>query len=300
MASITKLGLGVFLAAFRLAVSALVVRQQTMPMALRSVSSRNDTDDTNVSAEGCKQILPPSVVFLGMRTTQLSYLAEMLQAHPELSSGSHTSHDFFNEAQHIPGKSPARYLSDFKVSCGVKRTFDASANQVMLGMTSRAAGCKDCSAYTEEAFSRGVDAVRLVRDVLGDNVKFLVLIRHPLKVAFALKPKKLVEFAWHYCEEYAGALESWMTVFPRDNFMFLRYSDFLASTTQHLQKIYTFLDVEQRLPDPMPPAATKRETPVSPELVEAFDMQNQGCRHKLEDMTLLQMDWGAGNNQATF
>jgi len=269
------------------------------------IASRNGAESE------CSQILPPSVLFLGMRTTQLSNLARMLQAHPELSQGSRQHHDFLtvSDATHDGNRRTlAQYFSEFEVGCDVKRTFDASAGQVMLGDGPVSSRCSDCiwfefdrTHHNSIAEPTGVENVRKVRDMLGNGTKFLVMIRHPLKVALALKEWKPVEYGWAYCEEYVGGLQAWMSVFPRRNFMFLRYADFLRSPEQHLQKIFLFLGVsEGAIASITPPTSAEAQISVSPELVEAFDMQNQGCRHRLEDLTLLDMDWGAGHSQSAF
>lgn len=254
-------------------------------------------NDRRDPAATCTKFLPPSLVYLGMGHSGSTSLAVYMDQHPELSFGSMKEHRYMCKAgAQGDQKSRQVYNDEYIVNCTVNRTFDASPSYFAMPLGK--SRCKDWHSELTDP----VERAKTIEEVFGSAVLFIMMVRDPVDV---LKSREgysthdeLVEFN-KPCE--SKALESWLSAFPRDRFLFLDSEDFFRSPQDTLNRVFEFAGVAPFTLQPITESDSGRRRSsrtVEPEVRRAFHQKpsNRKCKKDLEAMTGLTFHW-AGDDE---
>jgi len=205
----------------------------------------------------------PQVQFIGLPHSGSTSLAKQLALHPELSYGLCKEHNMiFNLGKVSNGKLKKAYLSKFALrntseinDAGAKYTFDASPGTMFIG-------CPDDERMLEfpigKKYGTGAKAVRKVKDFLGPDTKYIVMLRDPLdwQVSDAYGQIKKLEHLMGTTKKgpgldnkrscYADCLESWVNVVGKNKMLFLASEQYFKDPQAVLTQIFKFLHVAPR------------------------------------------------------
>merc|ERR1712150_189933 len=180
----------------------------------------------------CTKSLAPKVLIIGMNHAGSTTVAELMNLHPQMSFGDWKEHRFFTSTAGSffrPGKfkplvkkTVQKYLKEFNVPCDVEITFDATPNYWAMGNPNLPKG---------DTFRRkpGRHAVEEVQELLGSDVKIIWIAKDPVKW---LSSNKVFDHptwkphAFKIVQCMAETLETWLSVFPKEQFLFLN-SDYI-------------------------------------------------------------------------
>lgn len=235
----------------------------------------------------------PSVLLIGLPHAGSTSLAENLHQHPQLSYGRMKEHCFFATrwARLRNYKSVQEFQQTFMDDRpSVRHFFDGSPFTMFLGNpNSTGAG----------SFFRppGLGAIEAVRDMLGPNLRIVVLIRDPVDHLLSVYGRNALfsdKLSWRTC--YADSLENWIKVFGRDSLLVLKSESFFTDPEETLKSIYEFLDVAtiDYKPDLFVVSGRRRTNKkVGGGDRRAFHASaaNRACKQRLEQLTSMKFDW---------
>jgi len=270
---------------------------QAVETRLKTVSELDPIPPSKraLNITGCTKTELPLLMLMGLPHAGSTSFANQLNLHPNLSYGYTKEHRFFatrgSPAQTVDTSVPD-YLSGFNVPCDVTYTFDANPNTLYLGQP-RADhhGIKFLA-------TPGLDAVKLTRTLLGDVVRFILLIRDPvdlLNSRYGLASIQDESYHWFTC--FAESLANWFAVFARQSFLILRSEDYFVDEPKSLAIALDFLGLPSReyTASELEPSGRRRTSVsrISSETRRAFHMQmaNQKCKQDLEEMTQMRFAW---------
>jgi len=255
-----------------------------------------------LSGDGCTKQLSPSFFYLGMEHAGSTTLADRLNAHNQLSFGSTKEHRFWTKFGHNTfSETPTEYLEEFTVDCDVAKTFDATPNMFALPLTDTV---EECHVF-DGVEGNGPKAMEELKNTIGNNTKFLVMLRDPIKVAnsrFQLRPfQKQAEYALKFCDCFQRGISEWMQYYPKENFYFLRSDDLFQKPEITFEGVLNFLDVDVEQHNKQKMEATgRRRATVAPDTPLArqskYKEDIQTCQNAISELSGLKLDWGAGKS----
>jgi len=235
----------------------------------------------------------PSLLFIGESHSGTTSLADQMHMHPELSYGLCKEHSFWASTVPLPGRSFSWYSDmEFRVGPKVKHTFDATVEVLYLGDPSAQGG----ATYFYE--KPGISALEHLRSLLGADIRLMMLIRDPVDRLQSIGDVSLHQMGGRNpftCS--ADSLESWLQVFPREQFLFLKSEDYFADPAAVLDRVFRFTNVSRFAfaPEQLKHSSGRRRTAnhVSLQTRQAFAAlpENQDCKARLENLTGLRFSW---------
>jgi len=272
-------------------------------------------DDREFIAEDGEELLEteerttmmPKVILLAIPHSGSTSLADQLDMHPELSYGKMKEH---NMIWKISGKHSGQlkeiYKDQFPVdtspvsNVSVKYTFDASPATLFLGIED---DLEMARSQIGKDHGTGVFAVQQVKDILGADTKFIVVLRNPLYWQYSLM-KSVKQFEDMVSPNntlgkrscYADAIMNWLKVFPRQNFQFHTSEEYFENPASTLRDIQQFLNVEQKIySETELQAQGRRRSTFNPskKIEHMFweDGHMNECKHRLGRLTGRAYDW---------
>lgn len=264
--------------------------------------------------KNCSHIIEPSVYYIGLPHAGSTTMATQMNGHPSMSYGSWKEHRFWAG----PGsrfdyereeRSVDKYLTEFEVPCEKTVTFDASPFTIFLGQEDAANNCSGCSMSKTRAgdmctttnqyrFPRlppGRAAIEDVKKIVPAHAKFLVMFRDPMDVAMGHFPTGEVEQPCHSCD--ADSLETWLSVFPKENFLFIDSSVYYEEQQKTMDDVFKFVGVEPyNLSEEMLEPQGRRRAPAKgDDLATRVEFhsnpKHKDCKRRLEVLTGLKFDW---------
>lgn len=265
------------------------------------------TASNSTRARECTKFQLPSVLYIGLPHAGSTSLAGQLNMHPELSYGLMKEHRHFTALAdksvcHVSPLYHQRnflvpYKSGFDVDCRVRHAFDASPTTMYIGNPK-------AKPHLHAFHAPGRQAVHAIKRELGPETKLIVMLRDPVdylnsqchSTANLTMGEKILHGSndWRTC--YADSLDSWMAVFPRENFLFLMSEDYFLDPQGVLDRIFRFLHVDtHRYSDSDLHATGRRRNSraVEPSVRKEFHAKrrNQECKKRLESLTGIRFDW---------
>eukprot|EP00421_Protoceratium_reticulatum_P008975 CAMPEP_0168373744 /NCGR_PEP_ID=MMETSP0228-20121227/8945_1 /TAXON_ID=133427 /ORGANISM="Protoceratium reticulatum, Strain CCCM 535 (=CCMP 1889)" /LENGTH=308 /DNA_ID=CAMNT_0008386673 /DNA_START=208 /DNA_END=1134 /DNA_ORIENTATION=- len=302
---------------------ALVASQQkflsdvdTCEVATLLNTSRVDQDDIGEFAPSleymstsrgyCRKLLP-KLMLLGLPHAGSTTMASILNDHPNISFGAVKEHRFWTgTGGHIAhggnmfdaGQcgTVECYEEGFRVGCNVQLAFDATPATIFLGDPT----------LPLLGFRRqppGREAVAEVREMLGRDLKMVLVVRDPVDWIYSIYNEwALQDSGANKVAErmtcLANSLESWLQVFPKEQFMFIKAEDFFGNVTETLNNIFMFANVRKIDGDFSSVMHGRRRNRRRPSLEERQrfhrDPFNRECKRRLEVLTGLTLPWQGG------
>lgn len=258
-----------------------------------------------LSAQKCTKKQLPTFLYIGTGHAGSTTFAEDLALHPKLSYGQKKEHEcltsFWTKTCSSKHGGIGQYRKQFEVGCDIEQTFDASPETAYIGSPHWP---KSNLGLLQG--SGGITAVESLRDLLGPNLKFVMLIRDPvdwLKSRFSQQAVIDRKKWWFTC--HADTLKAWFQVFPRDNFLFMRSEDYFADRMGTLNRTFNFIGADPELfvkPEDLPNPSGRRRThhKISDGARRAFHRHegNIRCKNELEQMIGMKFHWLHANESS--
>lgn len=269
-----------------------------------------------VGEDQCSQFLLPKVLFIGLNHAGSCTIAGMMNAHPEMSFGIWKEHEFFASTagsffkstplkpfKPLQNRTLEDYKYEFEVPCDVKFTFDASPNYWAMGKP-------DLPFHPTFRQQPGLGAVQEVRSLLGSDIKIIWVAKDPLKwlasnLLFDANRTSQRPKGFQLISCMANGIETWLQVFPREQFLFLDSDHAFSNLTRLFDEINAFVGVTQiplrslGIPETYSDGrrrTTRTVTPRDREEFLSYDHLNthfdeKECMLRLENLTGLSLDW---------
>jgi hypothetical protein len=255
-----------------------------------------------LSAQKCTKKRLPTFLYIGMGHAGSTTFANDLALHPKLSYGQTKEHRCLTSfwPKTCSSKSGiGQYKKQFEVGCDIEHTFEATPETAYIGSPHwprRHLGLLQGSG--------GITAVESLRDLLGPNLKFVMMIRDPvdwLKSRFTQQAILNKKKWWFTC--HADTFKSWFQVFPKENFLFIRSEDYFANRMRVLNQTFNFIGAdpelyvgEERLPQPS--GRRRTHIKISDKMRQAFHRHegNTRCKNELEQMIGMKFNWLHSND----
>eukprot|EP00746_Dinoflagellata_sp_MGD_P164939 gnl/MRDRNA2_/MRDRNA2_93922_c0_seq1.p1 gnl/MRDRNA2_/MRDRNA2_93922_c0~~gnl/MRDRNA2_/MRDRNA2_93922_c0_seq1.p1 ORF type:complete len:388 (+),score=64.61 gnl/MRDRNA2_/MRDRNA2_93922_c0_seq1:103-1266(+) len=268
--------------------------------------------------ENCQHELLPSLLWIGLNHAGSTTAAEILNGLPGWSYGKVKEHRFFGPTAHeyLNGachdldraRNDAEYKKEFKVGCDVNLTFDASPFYWVLGNDQLKDKICDSGRATKELFMSepegrerklfldppGQKSLSNIRYILGENVKIVFAIKDPVDWLSSMGFVEDPEAENLIC--MADALEGWLSVFPRQNFLFLDSAQMFEDLPGTIYSIVDFAGMprpKMRLPTASEMSSGRRRNTqtVSDQYRRTFHASFHSCKMRLENLTGLSFNW---------
>lgn len=301
--------------------------ERQAPMSLLSVDTgriSNEPSGQLGADANCTKKLFPKIIYIGVGHSGSTTLADAMDLHPDMSFGAVKEHNFL---WHYDGNKKdflRLYKRQFSVDCGAKVAFDASPRSLFIGLENDSELLKSPIA---QKYGLGLRPIKALKDVLGADMKFMVMFRDPVPWAMSnhvppviswsdldnttrgrlkssdpgisfpkIRGKSLTKgmFAKRAC--YANALENWLKVFPKKNFLFLKSESFFEDPQETLDTVFDFAGVPRRTfrSDEVVASGRRRNSAKAQNIVHSRFHTLPGprdCRERLEKMTGLDFGW---------
>jgi len=262
-----------------------------------------------VEDEENQKTLLPKLLFIGLAHSGSTSLANEMEMHPQLSYGKMKEHNYLDLLSGSSGQFREKYQNQFPVDENVTYTFDATPHTMFLGLEGDKWYVK---APIGRTYGTGIEGVKAIKDVLGGDVKFITMLRDPLdwQTSMSTQPldQKLGTFdgekphasllAERSC--YVDALETWMDVFPKGNFLFLESTEFFSDPQDTLNQVFDFIGVHriQYEKDELEPQGRRRSgrhatTTAGERSTYWADDRQKECLQRLEKLSGRNFKWGA-------
>lgn len=275
----------------------------------------------------CLKTQLPKVVYIGVGHSGSTLLVNMMNEHPDLSFGTMGEHNTLWKYQGDKTNFLNTYGQQFLMSCDKKVAFDSTPRLLFCGLTddeemkTKAIGLK---------YGLGVGAVRALRDLLGPETQFISMFRDPVPWAMSngvpaaeitnatdfqlgveaaqslhnhdnpadeLVHQTLLSgrFARRGC--YANALEAWLAVFPRRNFLFLSSDAFFRDQQATMDHVSDFVGVPRFALQGNPSRSSGRRRNARKPSWAAYQRFHEhprslDCKQRLENLTGVNFQWG--------
>ncbi len=195
----------------------------------------------------CAMSSGPNFLVIGAQKCGTTWLEKNLGAHPEICTPKHKELHFFDK-QEVFLRGQTWYEDQFHRLSPDQIAGEFTPNYFWL------------PSSEEEARESGQlpDIARRVQDLYPD-VKIIVALRDPVDRAKSayyhhirarrVKPSEgMAEVQHRYgiasMGNYAHCLEEWLSVFPRESFLFVVYDDIVREPIETIQAVYNFLGVD--------------------------------------------------------
>jgi len=254
-------------------------------------------------SSGCTKSLLPNLLYIGLNHAGSSTLCEILNRVPSVSYGQIKEHWYFATAvgsyfnttiinYPLRRRSLNEYIKEFEVSCDVKAILDCSASYFSLGNPNL--------EFKNNMFLRkpGRTAVENVKNVLGADTKIIFTVRDPVDW---LSSNGFV--GNHAAEEFicmADALEQWLAVFPRENFLFMNGEEMFQDLRGHVNRMLEHAGVEDRV-TAIGAGATAGRRRNTRTVEDAYrrsyhsEPKHRDCKERLARLTGLKLNWKLSN-----
>jgi len=250
-----------------------------------------------LDAQCMKKVLP-SFLYLGMEHAGSTTLAEELNRHEQLSYGRAKEHRFWTRfGTNVFASTLEEYLDGFRVDCKVTRTFDGTPNLFGLPLETPQ---QSCHVFLG-AEGRGQNAMRILKNALGNQTQLLVMLRDPIKVGQSRFPGKTWEFqlnfAVNFCSCFHAGIMQWMSHFPRKQFHFLRAEYLFQKPQETLNKVFDFLGVhrpEDSHRDFLK-SGRRRTAARTSGSMERYLNAIRPCQEKFEALAKFKLPWGTSS-----
>lgn len=292
-----------------------------LSLGSRVVSELNHSQAPQPPSCGTKL---PKLIYIGVGHSGSTSLADAMDRHPDLSFGKYKEHNMLWKYNGNKEEFLKNYENEFPVDCQAKLTFDASPRVLFLGSPGDSELEKSPLGLK---YGLGLPAVEAVKDLLGADTKFMLMFRDPVPWAMSNQVQGVIDwselenktkrrlnrsdtgfgesftrgqtlthgmFAHRSC--YAGALEPWLKVFPRENFLFLSSEGFFTNPQFALDKVCDFVGVPRRAynPDEVSASGRRRNAAKAQSSVHTrFHAlpASVDCRSRLESLTGIDFGW---------
>lgn len=247
------------------------------------------------ASANCTKKLLPKFLYLGMEHAGSTTLADALNNHTELSFGKCKEHRFWTKyGTNVFATNDDEYLNEFEVNCDVTMTFDATPNMFGLPLMRPAEGCHVLSG----AHGGGEEGITAAKQLLGSDLRLIVMLRNPVKVLLSLYPWKTFEKnadrAVGFCECFAAGLELWQSHFPAAQFIFLQSDDLFEHPQETMDDVFRFLGVAPSEVANFAASGRRRTSAVSSGVYRKWvDYWNNvlPCQQRLANLTGLNLSW---------
>lgn len=266
--------------------------------------------------EGCVKTLRPNIFYIGVGHSGSTSLADQMESHPDLSYGDMKEHnllykyDYRNKTEWLN-----MYDRQFRVPCSVKQTFDSSPRVLFLGLKGDVELSGQPLGYRGKGGAKGslgVEALTQVKELVGPAAKFVLMFRDPLPwmMSNGMKPnlEKMLEWGGLFPHRscYADALENWLQVFPKENFLFLSSNDFFADPQSILDQTFDFVGVPRRPMKEQIKSGRRRNYYNTNKFMKSMvqttvaapyykNARVLDCMHRLEKITGLTLNWNGSS-----
>jgi len=286
------------------------------------IQMHEDSDASIENADGSKimpdqeaqhgyEVLLPKVLFIGLPHSGSTSLAMELNMHPEISFGQMKEHNML----HKYGVNKDAFLSAYGKAFLVNKsetkiTFDGSPSTFFLG---NPGDQEILQAPIGKAHGTGIDGAAAVRQLLGADLKLIFMARDPIDWQMSMKAahggdaalssgsnlEKLTsntsDLVHRAC--YADALKSWMTVFKRSNFMFIKSEEYFKNPDAQMQQVFSFLNVAPHMfrPADLQAQGRRRTARYATESTRKGYWKDQNvkdCSKRLQKLTKRSWSWG--------
>jgi hypothetical protein len=264
-------------------------------------------EQESLQPQNCQHELLPSLLWIGLNHAGSTTVAEILNGLPGWSYGQAKEHDFFASTTktYLGGlchfrreRNLAEYKKKFKVGCDVNLTFDGSPYYWALGNDQlKDKKCSEFGILPEKKMfldPPGQKSLSHIRYILGGDVKIVFAIKDPVDWLSSMGYVGDPEAENLIC--MADALEGWLSVFPRQNFLFLDSAQMFEDLPGTIYRIVDFAGMpkpKKRLPTASEFKAGRRRTmhTVSDQYRRTFHASFHSCKMRLENLTGLSFNW---------
>lgn len=216
-----------------------------------------DNDERLMWPRGfCKRPRRPTMLYIGVGHSGSTTLSMHLDSHPQMSYGRKKEHDFWKAGRGKDTKTFSDYLSEFRVPCRTKVVMDFPVRVYEQSMPEFDKVLGHWYGGVEKATPLGEPYLRRFRELMGPNLKLVFMFRNPVDylASFQINGTRMLERMEAGEKDipdrnkmlkvrYATALEPWLRLYPRENFLFLKSEDFFADPQSTLDKIFNFTHV---------------------------------------------------------
>ena len=191
----------------------------------------------------------PNFIILGAARSGTTSLVRYLQQHPEILMNKRKDTNFFAYNEDDPGRTMwggrAHYQFPVKNIEVYKELFETDKEYEHVG---------ECSAsYLVSKY-----APVQIKEILGNDVKFIVILRNPVERAhsdFLRRKVKKEQYEskdfyenplqknWIQYGFYSKYLNEYFKLFDRDNFHIMIFEEFINNTHENMVSLYKFLGV---------------------------------------------------------
>jgi len=259
-----------------------------------------------VEDEENQKTLLPKLLFIGLAHSGSTSLAMEMDMHPQLSYGKMKEHNYLDLLSGSAGQFREKYQNQFPVDENVTYTFDATPHTMFLGL-------EEDQWYVDEPIGRkygtGIGGVKAIKDVLGGDVKFITMLRDPLDWQTSMSTQSLEKKLGTFADGktgsllaerscYVDALDTWMDVFPKSNFLFLESTEFFANPQGTLNQVFDFIGVDRKTyeKDELEPQGRRRlgrSASAGDRRTYWADDRQKECLQRLEKLSGKNFKWGA-------
>jgi len=195
----------------------------------------------------------PNLLVLGVQKSGTTWLFRQLENHPEVFSPEKKELFFFNQKPEKVSENLEEYRSQFPLNPQKKIYAEASANYFWL---------RDSNSKLDDERSllnQCWNTDEMVKQHVGDDVKFIIAIRHPIARAISvfyhnfrrgrvsntdtiLTAGRELGMLDMGC--YKRSISRWLNTYPRDKFHFVSFEEIKLHPERVMSSVYDFLDVE--------------------------------------------------------
>lgn len=268
-----------------------------------------------ISPSLCMWLKRPNAFYIGVGHSGSTTLARHLETHPLISYGLSKEHSFWKMSRYRQSTSFTQYLLQFPVPCMTRAVIDFNpwVYEQAIRPIDDACDQGPWAQRGQPPTPLGESFVRKFKELMGPSMKLIMMIRDPydllhsgqingtevlynLSNGLALDDRVICR--WHR-SRYAEALEQWLNVYPRENFLFLRSEDFFRNPQGTLSRTFRFLGVDDRTYTPSELASYSGRRRAAQKEFITERMRHEFHQHplvrrdreKLQELTGLHFDW---------
>ncbi len=195
----------------------------------------------------------PNFFIIGAQKSGTSSLHAMLKQHPDIFMSEIKELEFFNHSNRVNEEFFHRdYLKHFQDANGQAIIGESTASYIWT-YSPDSPWCNQSKVYNRQI-------PRSIKDYLGDNVQFLVILRDPVQRAVSAymhhfrngrirgknadiksvgKKFGIIDIGF-----YARHLKEWLLWYPADSFCIFRYEELFEDLDPHIKRLCSFLNIQ--------------------------------------------------------
>lgn len=194
----------------------------------------------------------PNFFIIGAQKSGTSSIHSMLKQHPDIFLSDVKELEFFNHSNRVNEDNfHKNYLKHFERANGHKIIGESTASYIWT--------YSEDSPWCNQSKIFNRDIPKTIKQYLGENVQFLVLLRDPVRRAVSaymhhyrqgrIRKKDVSiqnigkKFGIIDIGFYARHLKEWLQWFPRESFCILTYEDVFNNMRCSVKQICSFLDI---------------------------------------------------------